>query len=86
MLLQGAVGLVGIDEALQDFITDARQRAQADAEAARIKALEAEEIVREEARLQAEIDEAQAYLDANPMQAAVLAKDPYAQGKDRRPC
>jgi len=34
-----AVGLVGIDDALKDFIEDARVRARAEAEALRLKAI-----------------------------------------------
>ena len=73
-----AVGLVGIDDALQDFIADAKERARAEAEAARLQAIKDEERAKEEARVQAILDEAQCYLDANPMQAAALERDPQA--------
>jgi len=71
-----AVGLVGIDDALQDFIADAKERARKEAEEARLKAIEDAARAEEEARQAAIVAEAQAFLDANPMQAAILEKDP----------
>ena len=49
-----AVGLVGIDDALKDFIEDARMRARAEAEAIRVKAIMEAEAAAAAAALQVE--------------------------------